>query len=255
MKYCIQCGKEIKNEAKFCPACGKNQIQVTTEAMTVESVLEKGVQLQSNLNEQLKNNQTVQQLTKESKNYFSWLNTQIRGKNKQSIPMFGVVNFLLLIVLNSLAVSRSILSISGHTDETPLSLFIESLLMMGIYYFIFVLVYFFMVNKLFQTKIVFTEAFDALFSPASLTVYISLFAVLLSFMPGEYSYMFVIGLVFLSALLISFSFAESLWHRSDVIGRFGLTLFVLYLSLNIVFFLFKLLGGSKVLNIFIELLS
>ncbi|EOH99672.1 hypothetical protein UAW_00825 [Enterococcus haemoperoxidus ATCC BAA-382] len=257
MNYCIQCGKEIKKEANFCPLCGKCQIQESAEATSVETILKKGTQLQTSLNEQLKNNQTMQQVTTESKNYFSWLNNQIKGEEKGNVKktqFFGVVNFFLLIILNALAISRSILRMSDYRNESPIALFIESLLLIGVYFFLFILVYFFASNKLGREKVSFLDSFHTLFSPVSITVYSSLIAFLFSFLPID-SYMIVMGLFCLSALLISLSFTDRLWKREDILGRFCLTLVIVSISFIIVFIIFKLVGGSKIIDVFIENLN
>ncbi|WP_207696610.1 hypothetical protein DOK67_0002331 [Enterococcus sp. DIV0212c] len=254
MNNCIHCGKEIKKEAKFCPTCGKSQSKPEpVDTPQKETVLEKTVQMQQNLNEQLKSNQTVQQLKKESKNYFSWLNTQIKGTEEekaQRIPIFGVINFLLLIVFNSIAISRSIVIISYFSSETPLSLFIESLLLLGTYFFLFVVVFYFISNKRTKKKMLFSTAFDSLFSPASLAVYVSLLSLVLSFLLSS-SFMIVSGLFCLSALLVSLSFTDNLWKQEDVWVRFCLTLFTLILSFGVIYFIFQLLGGSKIINLFL----
>lgn len=254
MKYCIQCGKELKTGAKFCSACGKRQNQEQTETTTVETVLEKGAQTQSSINEQLKSNQTVQQLTKESKNYFSWLNSQIKGNNtntEQASSIFGVINFLILSVVNSLAISRSMLRMDGYGAETVLSLFIENLFVIGIYFTLFGSVYFVASTKISKKKGSFIVEFSALIRSTSLAVYISLGAFVCSFLIRD-SYMIVMSLLCLVALMVSFSFTDHFWKREDILSRFGLTLLVLLGSFVVIFLLFNLVGGSKLLELFLE---
>jgi DNA-directed RNA polymerase subunit RPC12/RpoP len=37
MKYCVKCGKEVKEDMNFCPSCGASQKNVTREEYTVSS--------------------------------------------------------------------------------------------------------------------------------------------------------------------------------------------------------------------------
>lgn len=252
MNNCIRCGKEMKKEAKFCSACGQSQTKEQSIAKTAETVLEKSVQMQQNLNEQLNNNQTVQQLKEESKNYFSWLNAQIKGKDiieTKRVPIFGVVNFLVLIVLNSIAISRSIAEI-GYSKDTLLTVLIESLLVLGAYFFIFVLTFFLMRNQFMKKNMLFSTAFDLLFSPASLAIYVSLFSVLITFLVPN-SFPMVAGLFCLSALIVSFSFVDNIWRKEGVFGRYSVTLVTLFFSFVIISFFFQLLGGSLLIKVFV----
>ena len=242
MNNCNRCGKEVKKEAKFCPACGQSQITESGVTKSGETVLEKSVQLQQNLNEQLKKNQTVQQLKKESKNYFRWLNAQIKGENTvqiKTIPIFGVVNFLLLIVLNSIAISRSVAEIRYSK---------EIVLLLSAYFFVFILLFFLIMNKLLKKDVSFLTAFGWLFSPASLAVYVSLFSVLIAFLVTN-SFQIVAGLFFLSALIVSLSFTDNIWKREGALGRFSLTLLLLLFSFIVLSFSCLLLGDSQLITI------
>ena len=242
MKNCIQCGAEISEGAKFCNVCGKNQEAKEVNASQSEPAVEKNIPIQEKLSEQLKDNQTVQQLTNESKNYFRWLNQQIKIGEKKAeahVPLFGFINFILLIVLNSIALSVSIGRFSFYGAKVPLADFFESVTVVGVYFSLLFLGFYFIVNRRRIQKLQFIEVFDALFSPASVVVYISLGSVLFSLITID-SISFTVALLFLSALIVSLSFSDQVFRISGAFGRFFLTLFTMTVPLTIVSFILQL---------------
>ncbi|MDA9470936.1 zinc ribbon domain-containing protein [Enterococcus sp. 5H] len=247
MKNCVKCGAEISEGAKFCNVCGRNQEAEKVNATQSEPVVEKNVPIQEKLSEQLKDNQTVQQLTNESKNYFRWLNQQIKISDKRAeshVPLFGFINFILLIVLNSIALSVSIGRFSFFVAKAPLASFFESVTVVGVYFSLLFFGFYFIVNRRRIQKLQFTEVFDALLSPASVVVYISLGSVLLSLIMIE-SISFTVALLLLSALIVSLSFVDQIFKISGAFGRFFLTLFTMAVPLTILFFILKFIVETR----------
>lgn len=241
MKNCVQCGAEISEGAKFCNVCGKKQEAEKVNVTQPEHVIDKKVPLQESVGEQVKDKETIQQLTNNSKNYFRWLNQQIKIGNKRvasPAPLFGFVNFILLIILNSMALSVSIGRLRVVTAKAPLASFFESVTVVGIYFSLLFFGFYFIVNRRRIQKLQFKEVFAALFNPASVVVYIGLGSVLLSLIMID-SIPFTLALLLLSALIVSLSFVDQVVKISGAFGRFFLTLFTMSVPLAILFFILK----------------
>ncbi|MFW8051901.1 zinc ribbon domain-containing protein [Vagococcus fluvialis] len=63
MKFCMHCGKEIKEKVKFCPFCGGEQkeVEVTSEPIIVEPIIEEVVEEVTNTTESHETIQTVEE--------------------------------------------------------------------------------------------------------------------------------------------------------------------------------------------------
>lgn len=247
MKKCVQCGTEISAGAKFCNVCGKNQKVEEGKETKSEPAVAKNVSIQASVSEQLRDNQTVQQITNESKNYFHWLNQQIKISKKEKVahvPLFGFVNFILLIVLNSIALSVSFITSGYSNGQTPVTLFIAALVFVGMYFSLLYVVFYFILNRQSNRKLQLVEVFDSLFSPASLTVYVSLLSVIAAFILTD-SDAYTAALLFLSSLIVSLSFVDRLFKVQAAFGRFFMTLFTMTLPSILLSIIFQTISGVK----------
>lgn len=100
MKYCINCGAQIKEEAKFCPNCGQDQTKSVKEEQTSESFAD---------------NETVQQTIALSKSYFGYFMEKLRRPSSDltgNLTYFGYISMgiylLLQALLSTMIISRGI---------------------------------------------------------------------------------------------------------------------------------------------------
>lgn len=273
MKFCINCGKEIKDKVKFCPFCGAEQKEVST---VTEPVVEKVVneevndekeqpivetkvpseevvqpeqpveqpsqptmnqenqqssQQQQPSNEQQAplisiNHGSVNQLTDNSKNYFSYLNKNIAKPNiggQNTNGYFGLVSYVLISLFSSLAISHSIgkavrFGTMGYADSS-FPLLIQLFLLILVTQLISVTTVYVLSAKIFREEISFLDSFDRVYAPISLAVYTSLFAFVLSFVSTiGLSFLFVVVLLF-TYFLTNASFVANLWVSQNQTQR------------------------------------
>ncbi|MFY8329663.1 zinc-ribbon domain-containing protein [Vagococcus carniphilus] len=273
MKFCINCGKEIKDKVKFCPFCGAEQKEVT---IVTEPVVEKVVNeevnnekeqpivetkapseevaqpeqpveqpsqptinqenQQSSQQQQPNNEQqaplisinhgSVNQLTDNSKNYFSYLNKNIAKPNiggQNTNGYFGLVSYVLISLFSSLAISHSIgkavrFGTMGYADSS-FPLLIQLFLLILVTQLISVTTVYVLSAKIFREEISFLDSFDRVYAPISLAVYTSLFAFVLSFVSTiGLSFLFVVVLLF-TYFLTNASFVANLWVSQNQTQR------------------------------------
>ena len=284
MKFCINCGKEIKDKVKFCPFCGAEQKEVST---VTEPVVEKVVneevndekkqpvvetkvpseevvqseqpveepnqpikeqpkqpsqptmnqENQQKYQQQQSNNQqqaplisinhgSVNQLTDNSKNYFSYLNKNIAKPNiggQNTNGYFGLVSYVLISLFSSLAISHSIgkavrFGTMGYADS-KFPLLIQLFLLILVTQLINVTTVYVLSGKIFREEISFLDSFDRVYAPISLAIYTSLFAFVLSFVSTiGLSFLFVVVLLF-TYFLTSVSFIANLWVSQNQTQR------------------------------------
>lgn len=273
MKFCINCGKEIKDKVKFCPFCGAEQKEVST---VTEPVVEKVVNeevnnekeqpivetkvpseevaqpeqpveqpsqptmnqenQQSSQQQQPNNEQqaplisinhgSVNQLTDNSKNYFSFLNKNIAKPNiggQNTNGYFGLVSYVLISLFSSLAISHSIgkavrFGTMGYADSS-FPLLIQLFLLILVTQLISVTTVYVLSAKIFREEISFLDSFDRVYAPISLAVYTSLFAFVLSFVSTiGLSFLFVVVLLF-TYFLTNASFVANLWVSQNQTKR------------------------------------
>ncbi|MFW7431354.1 zinc-ribbon domain-containing protein [Vagococcus carniphilus] len=273
MKFCINCGKEIKDKVKFCPFCGAEQKEVST---VTEPVVEKVVNeevndekeqpivetkvtseevaqpeqpveqpsqptmnqenQQSSQQQQPNNEQqaplisinhgSVNQLTDNSKNYFSFLNKNIAKPNiggQNTNGYFGLVSYVLISLFSSLAISHSIgkavrFGTMGYADSS-FPLLIQLFLLILVTQLISVTTVYVLSAKIFREEISFLDSFDRVYAPISLAVYTSLFAFVLSFVSTiGLSFLFVVVLLF-TYFLTNASFVANLWVSQNQTQR------------------------------------
>lgn len=274
MKFCSKCGNEIKEGAKFCPACGAQQGQVSNngvepvqqptpvepvEQPTQQSVPPKEEGPQFNFNEQILNNEKVQQFTVESKNYFKWLNKNIAKPQvtiSTDLPIFGLINYILILLFSSLAFSRGMLSsVSYYFNEAAFPLVFEIILSFACYLVVGVLVVYILSDKIYKTKTSFIQAFDKVFAPASLAVYVSFASFIFSLLMNGSSLLFTV-LLFTPFLLVNLSVMINIYHTKDTTGKRNryyvsmLAIVVYSIIMFIVFIMISNLVFSAVSNSF-----
>lgn len=141
MKYCINCGAQINEEAKFCPNCGQDQTKEVSEGQ---------------LSEPFADNETVQQTIAMSKSYFGYFMEKLRRPSsdlKGNLSYFGYVSLgiylLLQALLTSMIISRGLdaiyqfLSMTGFYDYGYDSLIFGIDLANGVGFSFFLRIFFF----------------------------------------------------------------------------------------------------------------
>lgn len=337
MKFCINCGKEIKDKVKFCPFCGAEQkeiktviepveqkevseeIIITPEEMTEviepvaenteEMIVEESVEqpqpepvqpieptqqttqeqqanyyqqpnnhYQGNSNQQQNNHyqgnpnqqqqgsfinqEKMNQLTDNSKNYFSYLNKNMAKPNiggRNTNNYFGVVSYVLIALFSSLAISHSIgKAVSFGTRglaDSSFPMFLQLFLLLLVTQLISVTTVFVLSGKIFHEETSFLDSFDRVYAPISLAVYTSLLAFVLSFISAiGFSFLFVIALL-LTYFLTSISFVANLWvsvnHTQK--NKFYWTIGVIIVSFIVQVIVGFMLGdiiGTSIMDIF-----
>ncbi|AOF48390.1 zinc ribbon domain-containing protein [Tetragenococcus halophilus] len=103
MKYCINCGAQIKDEAKFCPNCGQDQTKEVDNEQQTESFTEK---------------EAVKQSLAIGKSYFGYFMEKLRRPNADltgNLTYFGYISLgiylLLQALLTTMVISRGLSAI------------------------------------------------------------------------------------------------------------------------------------------------
>lgn len=273
MKYCTQCSEEIKQEAKFCPFCGGEQIEVIPENKQTSNFeqqvinnqiyqkpLEEAPQtfekIHSSLNEQLKNNEKIQQITAESKNYFGWLNENIiRPKSALSTnnPLFGFVNYILISLFFSLTFSHNIVRPAySYVEDKIFPLFFEVFFATALMLIIGVSIVYLTADKVYKNKTSVLQSFDKVFAPASLAVYISLGAFIFMKLMSSVSLLSIL-LMLSPFLLVNLSVSINIFFTPDKTeqkNRYYTTLLILFiyfiLSMVVIFILGDILASTLI---------
>lgn len=198
MKYCVNCGKEIKEEANFCPFCGTTQ-PGREKSIPKAEIAEKG------------------------RNYFNYLNKNVAhplvGLTSDK-GVFGLVNFGLTTLFLSLALSHGIargMQTINYTGNFP-ALFEFLLLIAGIL-LTNVVINFFVARQVYQEPISFLESFDRMMAPASLVVYLSFALLLFSFIVNMGTLVLFTGIFSFAVLLLNIAFYGNIWMNQDLTGR------------------------------------
>ena len=196
MKYCVSCGKEIKESAKFCPFCGATQPGMDT-------------------------NPPSRELANKSRNYFNFLNQNVAHPQvglTSDRGFFGLLNFSLVTLLLSLALShgfaRGFNLVAAYTGNFPV--LFELILWLGGCLFALVAVNFFAARLAYQEAVSFLESFDRIFAPASLAVYVSLALLLFSLIVNPGTMLLFLLIFGFCVLLVNLSFYGNLWRNEDL---------------------------------------
>ena len=233
MKTCTNCGKEIKDQVKFCNFCGKEQViekVITNENIRqTDDSINQQQDTQTNQQQQnyqqpntapILNQEKVTQLTNRSKNYFSYINKNIKnpiiGKDNKD-GYFGLISYALICIFSGLAISHAIgklMSLTGFS-ETAFPMFLQITLLLLCSQVVNVLTVYLLSAKIFHTKMSFVDTFETMYAPISLAVYISFLALILSFIST-----IGIGLLFFICLIITFfftsiSYVANLWSAQN----------------------------------------
>lgn len=246
MKRCSNCGKEIKDHVRFCNFCGQEQNHTITGSIeeTVVShddMSEIHGESYSNTNKQknstdqfqqtsnsqqqytkepIINQQAVNQLSRRSKNYFSYVNKNIKkpiiGKVNQD-GYFGLISYILICVFTGLAISHAIGKVIGLTgySESSFPMFLQITLLLLCSQLVNVFTVYLLSGKIFNNKLSFMDTFDRMYAPIGLAIYVSLAALILSFVST-----IGIGLLFFICLIFTFfltgvTYVANLWVTTN----------------------------------------
>ena len=271
---------------KFCPFCGGEQKEITIskeiiemneETVTPEEIIieEPIAHTQENVNEaphteQVQqtplvsiNQDAVNQLTNNSKNYLTYLNKNIAkpnlgGSNKNGY--FGLISFGLVSLFSSLAISHSMGKAVnvGTQNITNLSfpMFLQLLLLLLATQFVNVLTVYVLKTKLFPGEGTILDSFDNVYAPISLTVYTSLLALVLSFISTiGFSLLFSIVLM-ITFILGNISYIANLWvtetlnsNKNKFYWTVG-TIFVAFIVQFLVTLMMADIIGTGMLDVF-----
>lgn len=290
MKTCINCQKEMKEEAKFCPSCGFAQERVTEEVeninkqsnVTEETIVEpikkmNHEQNQSQIQHTKKpseddkteekkvfiqvDSDKVQDFTTQSKQYFHYLNQSIITSTigtENTHGSFGLISYILIALFSSLGISRTLgrtMGYAGLSHSFPM--FFQILFLILVSQIIYILILLLASNTFYRTKLSWLDAFDNLYTPASISVYFSLASFIFSLISG-----LSMGLLFLLTLatppiLLGLSFIGNIWLIKDSSGtknKFYITLLILFILLLAEIFV-GILFGDIISNSIMSLFS
>lgn len=208
MKFCMHCGKEVKEQVKFCPFCGGDQKEVSATASGEESVVTSRITIDQ---------ESINQLADKGKNYFAYINKNIRnpilGASNQN-GYFGVVTYVLLNVLIALSISHALGK--NFSSTFSLELFLPLLLLFLVGQFVNVVAVYLLSNKIFKVRLNLVDTFERIYGPISLAIYGAIIMLALSFISTYgFSMLFVLFLV-LIFFLISVSFVANLWRTENL---------------------------------------
>ena len=247
MKFCMHCGKEIKEKVKFCPFCGGEQkevvlteepveeavnsnetVQIIDEPVIQEPVYEQPIQEEQQATSQQQtqqqtsqqqsapiisiNQESMNQFTDKSKNYLSYLNKNIknpilRGANKSGI--FGVITFLLTNAFLALAISYGLGKLSHYGSK--LEMFLPVLLVLLVGQFINVLTVHLLSAKIFKNPSSLIDSFEHMYAPISGGVYITVAMLLLAIISQRGISVLFILLFLLMLFIINITYIANLW--------------------------------------------
>lgn len=191
----------------------------------------------------------VQDLTTQSKHYLSYLNKSITTPTigtKNTHGLFGLISYILIALFSSLSISRALGRAIGFTGVSKaFPMFFQILFLLLVSQVIYVLILMLASNTFYRTKLSWADAFDNLYTPASISVYFALASFIFSLISG-----FSTGLLFLLTLavpplLLGLSFIGNIWLIKDSSGqknKFYITLLILFIFLLVEVFVGILFG-------------
>ncbi|KAF1294174.1 zinc ribbon domain-containing protein [Candidatus Enterococcus leclercqii] len=261
MKFCVNCGKEIEENAKFCTFCGTIQPEINEgvqkNSHQVDPILAQHSVQQSTESQtrsagakldELASNETVQEIKKSSINYFSFLNNniispKIGDENPSSI--FGLVNYIFISLINGLAVSRVLSNIIGNYNDSVFVFFLEFILWVAVALLVYPLTHFIFEKVIYKQNISLLDSFSRIFAPASLSVYTSAATLLLAFLVSNTLELFLLLFV-VSFGLVGYAFAGSLWTGQIVSMKkpnFYIVVLAFVASAVLLYFVFRIFTG------------
>lgn len=165
MKFCMHCGKEVKEQVKFCPFCGGDQKEVSVTQSEEVSVAPPRITIDQ---------ESINKLADKGKNYFTYINNNVRnpilGASNQS-GYFALVTYLLLNALIALSISHAL----GKSlfSSFSLELFLPLLLLFLVGQLINVVTVYLLANKIFKVSLNLVDTFERIYAPISLAVYVA----------------------------------------------------------------------------------
>lgn len=280
MKFCINCGKEIKEGAKFCPFCGSEQPVVRRVAPEIAEQIHSPEQsqrsstskkkhktsagktqnesqtmekIQETFGEKIIRNEKIRRFTKGCQNYFFWLNQNVKEPKisiAPSKPSFGAINYLIISLLSALIFSHSILKAVDVNSNSSFPLVFEAILIHLLFFLIPVLLVYLLGDKMYKSPTTLLEVFGKVYGPVSLVIYLVLFTFIYSFIIKD-STKLLIFLWLTPFIFIQFSFSGNVWLSEDMTKNknkfyYSTVIFLIsILSLYFVFILFDSMILSK----------
>lgn len=268
MKFCLNCGKEIKEDAKFCPFCGSDQPDLPTGNIADNQPIANAAMQQPTASQQTTTNQatqqsatgkleefasseTVQEIKQRSMNYFTFLNKNVVSPqigDDNVTNHFALVNYILIVLINGLAISRLSATVIGSFYDTNFVFLLEFILLVAAALFTYPLTHFILEKVVYKQNISLLDSFSRIFSPVSVVVYTSLATLLLVFIANS-TVELLLFLFIVSFGLISYSFAASLWTAQDMTGKNGkfyLVVLSFILCAVLGYIIFRIFGGILV---------
>lgn len=252
MKFCMHCGKEIKEKVKFCPFCGGEQKEVEIIIEEVESfeqvnstnpeptpieeepiqnweqpkaqpIEEEPQQQSQQYNQQTEaqptplisiNPDSVNQLADKSRNYLSYINNNIKNPTLNAQNNSGYFGLFTYFLINLiLGISLSHgLGKAIHYENFKFEMFLPILILLLLPQFFNVLATYFLTTQIFNKKISLLDQFEQIYAPISITVYIGLAMFVLTFI-STYGFSNIFAILLaLSLFLINASYVANTWR-------------------------------------------
>lgn len=251
MKFCMHCGKEIKETVKFCPFCGGEQKEISTiseeNVATISHVDSTVERMGEIISEPVKEEQTsfteysntesqqhdttqqaqrpnetplisinqesVNQLADKSKNYLSYLNQNVKSPTLGGVNNFGAFGLISYFVINTL-LSLGLSHALGKSItglNFQFKLFLPLLLLILVAQLVNVLAVFLLGNKIFKVNINLMDTFDRIYAPTSIGVYTAVVMFFLTFV-SRFGFSFIFT-IFLTFtfFLINISYIANIW--------------------------------------------
>lgn len=256
MKYCMHCGKKVKETVKFCPFCGEELRDMEVKIETIEqsnedsrsneknqndsgiSNTEAGKNVDAHSNSSLINinSESVNQFRDSSKNYLMYLNSNIKQPKLDkfnSDNSFGLISFFVINILLSLGLSNA-LGKSFTGSNFQFRMFLPLLLLMLVGQIINVGAVYILGNKIFKNSFNFLDVFEKIYSPVSLVVYIGASMFFLTLVSDYgFSVLFGLGLI-VSLFMINISYIANIWvlkNHSMKKNKFYWSIFIILLAI------------------------
>lgn len=243
MKYCINCNKKLRNEAKYCNVCGEEQPLKKRKSkrgnnVGTDEVSDSIDKYDSEKidHESFRNNQTLENITVHSKNYFAYLNKNVifpQLIQVKKFSFFGIINYIMITIFSALTVSHTIGTVAnplfsivseikssfnyGYEDLNYFSrafpFLFKLLALFSLLYFSFVVILYLFTLLLCYEKPRFVTIFNELFDPISVGVYSSVVIFILTFIVSSTSPIIILGM-WIPLFLLSVAFVGLLWKKS-----------------------------------------
>lgn len=208
MVYCANCGKEMKEGAKFCGACGT---PVGETQVTVETTNAGGGATASRINID------KEEIEKISKGYFAYFMKTLKKPSssfEEGDSINGIIQFVLLAFLQIFTVWRVT---QNPYYSMPFGMIVGTLLFLVAFHFVPVLASFGMKKLVLKEEVTFKEVATQYGGMLSIVVALQLvvtIAALLSFGPAFMSFFLVLSSIFASVGFVAYNYMSA--HTTSI---------------------------------------